>query len=123
MKKLSVLSILIIALFTLPAFALDFTTTFTWEQNEEAVPLVARWECQDVESQQIVAFVNNGGPGPFQATEDFTFESVPGDVIRTYQIRAIGNSGTVTGWSNQIPKTYTITEESIIQVPVLISVE
>jgi hypothetical protein len=126
MKKLSVLSILIIALFTLPAFALDFTTTFTWEQNAEAIqdpPIIDRWEVQDVESQQIVQFPNTGGNGPFQGAEGENFSAVPGDEVRSYIIRAVSVGGYETPWSASMNKTYHITEEGVIHVPTWVSIE
>jgi hypothetical protein len=126
MKRLSIVAILIIALFTIPAFALDFTTTFTWEQNAEAIqtpPIIAGWEVQDVESQQIVQFPNTGGTGPFQGTTDFTFPAVPGDEVRSYIIRAVGVGGYETPWSTPMSKTYNITEAGVIKVPTWVSIE
>jgi hypothetical protein len=126
MKKLSALSILIIALFTVPAFAVEFTTVFKWEQNAEAIqtpPIIDRWEVQDVESQQIVQFPNDGGTGPFQGTSVFTFDAVPGIETRSYVIRAVGVGGYETPWSDPMDKEYPIEEGGIIQVPTWVSIE
>lgn len=125
MKKLALI-IAIVCRLTIPAFAIEFTTTFTWEQNAEAIqtpPIIDRWEVQDVESQQIVQFPNTGGTGPFYGTSVFSFDAVPGDEIRSYIIRAVGVNGYETPWSTPMSKTYHITEAGVIQVPTWISVE